>query len=146
MSEMLSQFTAQQVVRFLGIPYKTLDTWDQTSFICPSVRDSTGTGRSGRRLYSFSDMVALRVARELREAGVSLQSLREVINKLRTEHGFSDPMTEGRLVTDGQDVFLLDDMGIMSILKKPGQRCLYVIDLAGAVQELQQTIEKQMAA
>jgi DNA-binding transcriptional MerR regulator len=69
-------YSVSQVERLTGINRKTLHFWDRTGFLSPSVRAAHGTG--SRRLYSFRDLVALKVAAQLRDAGVSLQSLRIV--------------------------------------------------------------------
>lgn len=145
MSEVIGKFTPQQAAELAGLPYTTLDFWNQSGFIKPGVTGSQGRGKL--RYYSFQDLIALRIARELRGSGISLQRLRQVIAKLRNEHGFTNPMAEAWLVTDGHDVCLVDGAGVVSVLKRPGQRFLFhVIDFAGAVREVEQKVEALKAA
>jgi DNA-binding transcriptional MerR regulator len=74
-------FTAKQVVALTGVPYKRLDSWANSGFLMPSLAEADGTG--SRRLYSFQDLIALRTAKILRDAGISLQGLRKVMHFLR---------------------------------------------------------------
>jgi DNA-binding transcriptional MerR regulator len=58
-----------------------------------------------RRLYSFRDLVSLRVIRSLLEGGMSLQRVRRAIEFLRKKAGLDEHLSELKLVTDGQSVF-----------------------------------------
>ena len=63
--------TACQVV---GITYRQLDYWARTGLVAPSIRSAAGSG--SQRLYSFKDMLVLKVVKRLLDAGVSLQNIR----------------------------------------------------------------------
>ncbi len=78
----VSAFTEEQVQRLTGISGKQLRYWDRTGFYAPAFAyDDRGEAYS--RLYSFKDLVSLRVLNALRnEANVSLPHLREVKEKL----------------------------------------------------------------
>jgi DNA-binding transcriptional MerR regulator len=102
-----------------GVNPKTLHYWDRTGFLSPSVRAASGTGT--RRLYSFRDLVALRVAHELRQRGISLQGLRAVVDFLRRMDGLEQPLAECFLVTDGYDVYAQRGDTTISALQSPGQ-------------------------
>lgn len=65
-----------------GISYRQLDYWARTTLVVPSVRDASGSGTS--RLYSFRDLVVLKVVKRLLDAGVSLQNIRKAIEALRS--------------------------------------------------------------
>src|SRR5205823_4600908 len=105
------RFTTSQAARLAGLKYATVDYWDRTGFLSPSVAPATGKGSD--RLYAFQDLVALRVARELRAAGVSLQCLREVVQFLRDQRGVECPLAESYLVTDGKDVYVRDGDAVL---------------------------------
>ena len=60
-----------------GITYRQLDYWARTGLVVPSVRDASGSGT--QRLYSFRDIVVLKVVKRLLDAGVSLQNIRKAI-------------------------------------------------------------------
>jgi DNA-binding transcriptional MerR regulator len=63
-------FTAGEVIRIVGISYWQLDHWDRSGFIKPSLEGASGKG--SERQYNFLDLVQLRVAKMLRDSGVSL--------------------------------------------------------------------------
>lgn len=127
-------YTAGQTCRLTGLKYDRLDHWDRTAFISPSIATATGVG--SERLYSFRDLVALRVARELRDAGIPLQSLRKAVEFLRSR-GYEQPLSEVYLVSDGSDVFERRGDEVLSVLRRPGQAAFaWVIDLAKIVEEL----------
>jgi hypothetical protein len=56
-----------------GITYKQLDYWARTGLVEPSVRAAQGSGT--RRLYSFRDILALKVVKRLLDTGISLQQI-----------------------------------------------------------------------
>lgn len=133
-------FTTPQASAVTGISQKVLEAWKRSGFIGPSVLGTAGGHGQGHR-YSYEDLIALRVARGLREAGISLQALRKVMARLRAE-GLDQPFAKRWLVTDGVDVYLRDEQGVLSLLKAPGQRALlYVLDFKAAVEELRQNVE-----
>jgi DNA-binding transcriptional MerR regulator len=107
----------------------------------PSIADARGTGTE--RKYSFSDLLALRVARELREAGVSTQSLRRIVDFLRARKGLKQPLAGCRLIVTGSDVQVATSPEkVMSTLLRPGQTSLaFVFDLARTVHEMKHEID-----
>ena len=129
-------FSTGEAVRITGVSFRNIDYWARTKFIAPSIAEASGTGTERR--YSFSDLLALRVARELREAGVSTQSLRRVVEFLRTRKGLTNPLAECRLIITGSDVHVATSREkIMSALLRPGQTSFaFVFDLARTVGEM----------
>ena len=77
-----AEFTSREAARISGVPFFTLDYWDRSAFLKPSIARSTGRGRGHGRLYSYGDLLRLRIARELRDQHVSLQTLRFVVRRL----------------------------------------------------------------
>ena len=70
----------------------------------PSVQ-GTG-GRPGvPRMYSFRDLVALRVVKSLLDGGMSLQRVRRAWDYLNRKAGLDKHLAEVKLVTDGQSIF-----------------------------------------
>ena len=65
-----------------GITYRQLDYWARTGLVAPSVRTATGSGT--QRLYSFRDILVLKVVKRLLDTGVSLQNIRKAVDHLRT--------------------------------------------------------------
>jgi hypothetical protein len=111
----------------------------------PSVAAGTGTGNE--RIYSFTDIVALKVAFELRKAGVTTSSLTKVVHFLRDSEGLDQPLAKARLVVSGEDVLVVKNTNeLVSALSKPGQSCLtFVVDLPQTLSELGETAERVRA-
>ena len=84
-----------------GITYRQLDYWARTGLVEPTVRSATGSGT--QRLYSFRDVLLLKVIKQLLDAGVSLQQIRNAIQHLR-ERG-TDDLTRVTLMSDGASVY-----------------------------------------
>ena len=97
-------FTAHQASRFTGCTARQLRYWDQIGLVRPSVQQ-TG-GRPGvPRLYSFRDLVALRVVKSLLDGGMSLQRVRRAWDYLDKHAGLGGHLAEVKLITDGRSVF-----------------------------------------
>jgi DNA-binding transcriptional MerR regulator len=139
-------FTAKQVVALTGVPYKRLDSWANSGFLMPSLAEADGTG--SRRLYSFQDLIALRTAKILRDAGISLQGLRKVMQFLRDTRRLGHPLVQARLIVAGDDVLMVQNDGdLMSVLRHPGQHVLrVVVDLGRVVQALREDVAKLRVA
>jgi len=84
-----------------GITYRQLDYWARTGLVEPSVRPAHGSG--SQRLYSFRDILLLKVVKRLLDTGVSLQNIRTAVSHLR-ERGIAD-LTEITLMSDGTTVY-----------------------------------------
>ena len=84
-----------------GITYRQLDYWARTELVQPSVRPAHGSGT--QRLYSFRDILMLKVVKRLLDTGVSLQNIRAAVGHLR-ERGIAD-LTEITLMSDGTTVY-----------------------------------------
>ncbi|MCD5349674.1 MerR family transcriptional regulator [Kineosporia mesophila] len=87
--------------RAAGITYRQLDYWARTGLVQPTVRNATGSGT--QRLYSFRDVLVLKVVKRLLDTGVSLQQIRIAVNHLR-DHGVED-LAQITLMSDGASVY-----------------------------------------
>ena len=97
-------FTAHQASRFTGCTPRQLRYWDQVGLVRPSIQQ-TG-GRPGvPRMYSFRDLVALKVVKSLLDRGMSLQRVRRAWDYLNKEVGLDDHLAGVRLETDGKSIF-----------------------------------------
>ncbi len=97
-----SGYRGPTVCRLVGITYRQLDYWARTGLVTPSIRAADGSG--SQRLYSFGDLVELRIIKRLLDAGVSLQRIREAIGYLRAG-GAGRPLSDVTLVSDGQRIY-----------------------------------------
>lgn len=128
-------FTARQVTKLTGVPYSTLNVWAKNGLIPPSIASGTGTG--SERVYSFRDLVALRVAIGLRKSGVTTSSIKRVIEFLRQKEQIAQPLSEARLIVSGDDVAIVHKGEIVSALSRPGQSYLsFVVDLPQILGEI----------
>ncbi|NLT57276.1 MAG: MerR family transcriptional regulator [Actinomycetales bacterium] len=87
--------------RAAGITYRKLDYWARTGLVEPSVRPAAGSG--SQRLYSFQDILVLKVVKRLLDTGVSLQQIRVAVGHLR-ERGVED-LAQITLMSDGASVY-----------------------------------------
>ena len=100
-------FGRKAVVELTGVSGRQVDHWATTGVVRPSVKGAAGKG--SRREYAFRDLVALKVAKRLREEGISLQKIRKALVWLRKNFPeVKAPLAELRLVTDGDTLFLVD--------------------------------------
>ena len=84
-----------------GITYRQLDYWARTGLVEPSIRPAHGSG--SHRLYSFRDVVVLKIVKRLLDAGVSLQNIRTAVRHL-CSRGLSD-LAHMTLMSDGATVY-----------------------------------------
>ena len=95
-------FRGPTVYKLVGITYRQLDYWARTGLVTPSVRAADGSGT--QRLYSFTDVVELRIIKRLLDAGISLQRIREAIGYLRAESA-GRPLSDMTLISDGSRIY-----------------------------------------
>jgi DNA-binding transcriptional MerR regulator len=111
-------FNTKAVSRITGLSARQIDYWDRSHFIKPSVSEASGYGSV--RLYSFNDLIQLRVAKTLMDKGISLQKIRKAINYLKKNMPeIEKPLSELRFLTDGETIFVLtkDKKMIIDTLK-----------------------------
>jgi DNA-binding transcriptional MerR regulator len=84
-----------------GITYRQLDYWARTALVEPSVRAARGSG--SQRLYSFRDILVLKVVKRLLDTGISLQQIRAAVQHLR-DRGSAD-LAQVTLMSDGVSVY-----------------------------------------
>ncbi|TWP36885.1 MerR family transcriptional regulator [Leekyejoonella antrihumi] len=87
--------------RAAGVTYRQLDYWARTGLLEPSVRNPSGSGH--QRLYSFRDILVLKVVKRLLDTGVSLQQIRVAVGALR-DHGVTE-LAGITLMSDGASVY-----------------------------------------
>ena len=133
-------FTAEQASRFTGCTAHQLRYWDRIGLVKPSVQ-ATG-GRPGvRRLYSFRDLVSLKVIRSLLNGGMSLQRVRRAYDYLRKKAGLDQHLSEVKLVTDGKSIFKIcrNDGEVLDALKE-GQMAFFL-----AIDDIARSIDGKVA-
>jgi DNA-binding transcriptional MerR regulator len=115
-------FRGPQVCHIVGITYRQLDYWARTDLLRPSISDARGSGT--QRVYSYTDLLQLKVIKQLLDAGVSLRHTRKAIECLRAS---GDGVASASLVIaddrsvlahSGEELFdlLRGGQGVLSIV------------------------------
>ncbi|MBI3891276.1 MAG: MerR family transcriptional regulator [Candidatus Wallbacteria bacterium] len=112
---MKSFFTPKEVAKLVNISYRQIQYWDKTNFIRPSYR------RRGKyRLYTFSDLIQLKVARTLRDHDFSIQRLRKTIVSLKDLlPQVAHPLVELTFLIEGDRILVFNGEVLMNNV--PGQ-------------------------
>lgn len=94
-----------------------------------------------RRLYSFRDLVALKVVKALLDGGMSLQKVRRAYKYLRDKAGLEQHLAEVKLITDGQSIFRVarNDGEILDSLRQ-GQMAFFL-----AIDEITRNLDQGVA-
>lgn len=121
--------------RVAGITYRQLDYWARTGLVVPSIRNAEGSGT--QRLYSFRDILLLRVVKRFLDVGISLPQIRVAIDHLR-RRGIDD-LTELTLVSDGFSVYEVTSANELYDLTCGGQG-MFMISVSSVWRELEGTL------
>ena len=115
-----------------GITYRQLDYWARTGLVSPEIRGAVGSGT--QRLYSFRDLLMLKVVKKLLDAGISLQQIRTAIEHLRLR-GVHD-LSQVTLMSDGVSVYeCTTDHEVVDLLR--GGQGMFAIALGGVWRDLE---------
>ena len=124
-------YSGTQAADIVGISYRQLDYWARTDLVRPSATDAAGSG--SRREYVYRDLLELKVIKNLLDAGIKLESVREVFNYLR-RHVTTD-VASAHIVISGKSVVLCDGDHLIDAVRN-GQGVLNVLPLASVKSEL----------
>jgi DNA-binding transcriptional MerR regulator len=136
MNETEQGYRGPQVCKIVGITYRQLDYWARTDLVRPSVMDAAGSGT--QRLYSFRDLLELKVIKQMLDAGIALQSARKAVESLR---GFNKDLASARIVIDGSSVILAETEEQFLDLMKDGQGVLSFVPLAPVVKSVSDAVQ-----
>ena len=118
-----------------GITYRQLDYWARTGLVEPTVREASGSG--SQRLYSFRDILVLKVVKKLLDAGVSLPNIRTAVATLR-DRGAED-LAQVTLISDGTTVYECTSTDEMVDLLQGGQ-AVFAIAVGRQVRDVEGTL------
>lgn len=118
-----------------GITYRQLDYWARTKLVQPSIRTAHGSG--SQRLYSFRDILVLKIVKGLLDTGISLQNIRRAVDKLGNLG--VDDLAGITLVSDGKTVYECRSAEEVIDLLAGGQG-VFGIAVPGLMKELSGTI------
>ena len=140
-------YRGPQACKIVGITYRQLDYWTRTGMIVPSIAEAQGSGT--QRLYSFNDLLQLKLIKGLTDAGASLQKVRQAIAYVRDN--VDGDWGKVTICTDGNGVYACTSEQEVVDLLRSGQGVLGAIvavdkvrdQLAGDIRELRPTLEEQ---
>jgi DNA-binding transcriptional MerR regulator len=118
-----------------GITYRQLDYWARTGLVEPGVREASGSGT--QRLYSFRDILVLKIVKKLLDAGISLQNIRTAISTLR-DRGVED-LGQITLMSDGTTVYECTSTDEVVDLLQGGQ-AVFAIAVGRHVRDVEGTL------
>jgi DNA-binding transcriptional MerR regulator len=136
-------YRVPEVCKAVGISYRQLDYWARTGLVTPSIQEAGGSGT--QRLYSFQDMLQLRIIKKLLDAGVSLQQIRKAIEYLNDT---KQPLHRVTLMSDGNRIYAADSPEAVVDLLSKGQGVFAIAvdqvwnDLEGSLAKSQRTTRK----
>jgi DNA-binding transcriptional MerR regulator len=131
-------YRGPQVCKIVGITYRQLDHWDRTGLISPSLAAAHGSGT--QRLYSYRDVVVLRIIKQLLDSGVTLQRARRAIDFFRDSVG--EDLAAASLVIGASDSVLARDGEELLDLLRGGQGVFNVIGLSAVVTDVDSGIHQ----
>ena len=134
-------FNTKTVCSITELTNRQVDYWDRTHFIKPSLAEASGYGTA--RLYSFNDLVQLKVAKTLIDKGVSLQKIRKAITWLKKNFPeVEKPLAQMKFLTDGETIFVLaKDKGVILDTLARGQLVM-AIAIGEIIEELKGEVGK----
>ena len=112
-------YTGPEVCKITGITYRQLDHWTTSSLIKASIRNLKGSGF--HRIYSFQDIIQIKLVNKLREAGVSLQKIRMALQNIESVLGQNINLSDVSIFSDGKSIYVITDNNQMIDLLKKGQ-------------------------
>ncbi len=128
-------FRGTKVCKIVGISYRQLDYWARTGLLRPSLEEAKGSG--SQRLYSYEDVVELKVIKQLLDAGINLQQSRRAIACLRDA---GEDLSRSNLVIAGKHSVLARSGEEIVDLLQGGQGVFNIVPLAGVVDEVNAAI------
>ena len=101
---MIELYSVRDVSRILAVQESRLRYWMQTGFVGPTVR------KGGRFYYTFTDLIAVKAAKDLLATGMPLQRVRKNVEALKQAlPGDTHPTTKLRVCCDGETIVALAD-------------------------------------
>ena len=117
-------YTGPEVCKITGISYRQLDHWTSTDLINASIRNIKGSGF--HRLYSFNDIVLVKLVNKLRDAGISLQKIRIALKNVSNLLGKEQSVTDVSIFSDGSSIYVLTESDQMLDLLKRSSSIWYL--------------------
>ncbi len=117
--------TAARVRRIAGVSQRQLDYWDERGLVTAS--KTTHRGKGIERRYSYTDLIKVRVIKELRQTGLSLQKIQKALRALHKRYPGNKSAGVECLISDGRKVFRSTASGQLEDILAGGQLCFSVV-------------------
>ena len=133
-SSRMEPYDSKTASRIVGVSLRQLQYWDEQDFIRPSVQ--LAEGRGSKRLYSFHDLVCLKVVKDLAQRGFSLQMIRRCLRPLKDNSSQAmRPAESLKYLTDGEKLFVFTD-DRQKILQAMKRQFVLSLGIGSLVREL----------
>ena len=124
-------YRGPQACKIVDITYRQLDYWTRTGLVVPSIQPAKGSGT--QRLYSFNDLLQLKVIKSLTDAGASLQKVRQAIDYVRSH--LDEDWSKVTIVADGNGVYACTSDAEVVDLLRSGQGVLGAVVAVGKIRD-----------
>ena len=132
-------FTSKQASYLTGCASHQLRYWDKVNLVSPSIQSSNG--KPGvPKLYSFRDIVSLRVVKTLLDNGMSIQRVRRAWKYLSKNGNLVGQLSEVKLVSDGETIYSVEEEQVFDALKSGQLAFFETID--GVAKEVKEDVSK----
>jgi DNA-binding transcriptional MerR regulator len=132
-------FTSKQACYLSGCTSHQLRYWDKVKLVSPSIQSSFG--KPGvPKLYSFRDIVSLRVIKTLLDNGMSIQRVRRAWRYLTRNGDLQDQLSKTKLISDGETIYSVEENEVFDALKKGQLAFFETIDFVA--KEVEEDISK----
>ena len=136
----MENYDSKTASRIVGVSLRQLQYWDEQDFLRPSVK--LAEGRGSKRLYSFHDLVCLKVVKDLAHHGFSLQKIRRCLRPLKKQTAGSVRASESlRYLTDGEELFVITS-DRQKILDAMERQFVLSLGIGSLVRELDGAIKR----
>lgn len=129
-------FSGRKTAEIVGISYRQLDYWARTDLVRPSLAEAQGSG--SRRRYSYRDLLELKVIKQLLDAGIKLESVRQVFSYLREQLG--EDIATANLVIHGRNSVVVASGDELVDVLQSGQGVFNVLALGGVKSQVDAAI------
>lgn len=140
----METYNSKEASRIAGVSLRQIQYWDERGFIRPSVR--TAQGRGSKRLYSFHDLLCLKVMKDLTHRGLSLQKVRRCLKPLRRYTAQPGQALESlKYLTDGERLFVITS-DREKILDAIDREFVFSLGIGNLVRDLNSSLRRSAAA
>ncbi len=140
----MEAFNSKTASRIAGVSLRQIQYWDERGFIRPSVK--LAEGRGSKRLYSFSDLLQLKVVKDLTRRGFSPRKVRRCLSHLKHSFPRAEQSPDSlRYLTDGEKLFMLTS-DREKILDALDRQFIFSLGIGALVRELNGDVRRVSAA